>query len=78
MVGTGGVANGGTLPVHFNSADITGLGGVVDGVVNLSDVSGFAQIYFGTYDFSGDFFFDGLMNLSDVGRLAAGNGSVCP
>jgi hypothetical protein len=64
---------GGLMALHFNSADITG-----DGVVNLTDVGNFAAIYFGPYDFAGDFFADGQLNLLDVGRLGLGNGASCP
>lgn len=61
------------LPLHFNSADLTG-----DRVVNLSDVSIFAGHYFGEFDFAADLWLDGVLNLADVSRLALGLGGSCP
>ncbi len=61
------------LPLLFNSADMNG-----DGVVNLSDIGMFSEIFFGTYNFSADFFRDGQMNIADVGRMALGVGASCP
>jgi hypothetical protein len=46
--------------------------------VNLADVGSFSGIFFGAYDFSADFYADGALNLSDVGRLATGVGGSCP
>jgi hypothetical protein len=49
-----------------------------DLVVNLTDVVLFSQIYYGTYDYCADYYWDGLLNLSDIVLLAQGNGSSCP
>ena len=61
------------LDFHFNSPDITG-----DGTISLADVGLFSSDYFGAYQFRSDFFYDGELNLSDVGRLAYAIGSSCP
>jgi len=65
----------GGLPFNlaFNSADING-----DLIVNLVDVGLFSVVFYGAYDFSADFYADGVMNLADVGRLASGVGAACP
>jgi hypothetical protein len=64
---------GSEMALHFNSADING-----DGVVNITDVGAFSTIFYGAYDFAGDFFADGVLNVQDVGRLAVGVGAACP
>lgn len=64
---------GSEFALHFNSADMDGSGDVL-----LNDVGAFSTVFYGAYDFSADFFFDGVVNLSDVGRLAQGVGSACP
>ena len=46
--------------VQFNSADLDG-----NGVANLTDIAAFTQILFGAYDYSADFLWDGVINLSD-------------
>jgi hypothetical protein len=61
------------LPLSINSPDITG-----DGNVTLHDVSAFAQDLYGTYDFRSDLHRDGVINLSDVGRLVFGLQAACP
>jgi hypothetical protein len=64
---------GSDMALHFNSADING-----DQAVNLIDVGLFSGYLFGAYDYAGDFFFDGVVNLVDVGRMAVGLGGSCP
>jgi hypothetical protein len=49
-----------------------------DLVVNLTDVTLFAQTYYGAYDYCADFYWDELLNLSDIVLLAQANGSACP
>jgi len=61
------------LNIWVNSADMNG-----DGTVNIVDVSNFSEHYFGTYDFSADYFPDGVLNLADVVLLALGLGQSCP
>jgi hypothetical protein len=61
------------LRLNFNSPDING-----DGQVSLHDVGQFASDFFGNYHFRSDLARDGLINLADVGWLAAGLGAVCP
>ncbi len=60
------------LDIHVNSADRNG-----DLQVNLSDISLFAAAYYGTYDYCADFYWDGVLNLSDVALLAQANGVAC-
>lgn len=61
------------LQLNFNSPDING-----DGQVNIPDVGQFAGDFFGDYHFRSDLARDGLINLADLGGLAAGLGAVCP
>jgi len=61
------------VPIVLNSPDING-----DLEVNLSDVGMFAADFFGPYSFRSDFYWDGMLNLADVGRMASGMGSGCP
>ncbi len=63
---------GGAL-FHFNSPDING-----DLVVNLTDIAWFAGDYFGPYDYRSDFFWDGVLNLSDIALMAQAVGASCP
>ena len=56
-----------------NSPDIDG-----NLIVNLGDLGLFADNFFGEYDFRSDFYWDGVLNLSDVGRMATTFGEVCP
>jgi hypothetical protein len=49
-----------------------------DLVVNLTDVVLFAGAYYGAYDYCADFYWDGVLNLSDIVVLAQNQGSVCP
>ncbi|RKX28770.1 MAG: hypothetical protein DRP71_17015 [Verrucomicrobia bacterium] len=63
-----------TLPVSYNSPDLNG-----DGGVNLTDVQIFAGDFFAVgYAFRADLFFDNIVNLSDLPRLAAAIGAGCP
>jgi len=71
---SGAFLAGATLPINHNSADIDG-----NGAVNLSDVPLFAGDFYGGMDpFRSDFAFDGVVNLSDVVRLAQALGASCP
>lgn len=60
------------VPLRINSPDIN-----ADGVVNLIDVSDFADDYFGAYHYRSDFWWDGVLNLSDVAKMTAGYGASC-
>ena len=60
-------------PIVINSPDING-----DLVVNLIDVPLFAADFDGSYSFRSDFHWDGVLNLSDVVRMATGLGAECP
>jgi len=62
-----------TPTIIANSPDING-----DLVVNLGDLGLFADNFFGEYDFRSDFYWDGVLNLSDVGRMATTFGEDCP
>ncbi|MFH1842876.1 MAG: hypothetical protein ABIF77_06685 [bacterium] len=61
------------LDVYFNSPDIDG-----NLQVDLSDVVLFAIDYFGDYDYRSDFFWDGVLDLSDVVLMARGMNTSCP
>lgn len=61
------------LPLNFNSPDMNG-----DGTVDLLDVGLLATAFFGDYDFSADFFADGVVNIADVTRFAQSMGASCP
>lgn len=63
---------GGDL-LQFNGPDING-----DLAVNLVDVSLFAGDYFGSYDYRSDFYWDGVVNLTDISILAQSLGASCP
>jgi len=63
----------GDLDLRHISPDING-----DLVVNLTDVSLFAGDFYGGYSFRSDFYYDGVINLSDVGKLAQAIGAACP
>ena len=58
---------------QFNSPDINS-----DAIVNLSDVATFAGDFFGEYHYRSDFFWDGMLNLSDIVLMAQGVGAACP
>jgi len=59
--------------IVFNSPDIN-----ADLSVNLMDLSVFVPDYFGDYAFRSDFFWDGVLNLSDVAFMAIHMGEECP
>jgi hypothetical protein len=59
--------------ILVNSPDLN-----ADGQVNLSDVGLFSSDFYGAHRFRSDFFWDGVLNLADVGRLATGIGHECP
>jgi hypothetical protein len=61
------------LRIFFNSPDING-----DLFVNLTDVVLFANDYFGVYHYRSDFYWDGVINLSDVVLMSQSTGSHCP
>lgn len=68
------VTSSGPLPLRFNSPDLNG-----DRVAGLADVARFAADYFsGTNPFEADLFADGVVNIADIGVLAAGMGRGCP
>jgi hypothetical protein len=58
--------------ILINSPDIDG-----SGYVNLADVGYFAYDFFEVYHFRSDFIWDGVLNLADVGKLAAALGQSC-
>ena len=60
------------VSLRFNSADING-----DGIVNLVDTSLFSTDFFGPYQYRSDFYWDGVLNLADIARMAAGIGLSC-
>jgi hypothetical protein len=60
-------------PLHFNSPDLDG-----DLAVSLTDIGLFAEVYFGGYGFAGDLYFDGAVDLGDIGVLAGAVGAGCP
>jgi hypothetical protein len=65
---------GSDLDILFNSADING-----DLVNTLSDTVAFVNVYTGTvYDYSADFSYDGIINLSDLVLYAGGLNVACP
>ena len=59
--------------LHHNSPDITG-----DLAINLADVSLFAVDYHTGYTFRSDLFADGVLSITDLGRLATAVGANCP
>jgi hypothetical protein len=61
------------LDIQFNSPDLDGTG-----VVNLGDVVIFATDYFGPYNYRSDFYWDGLVNLSDIVLIAQALTAACP
>ncbi len=64
----------GPLPyIRTNSPDVNG-----DLEVNLSDLATFAQGFFGSYSFSLDYYWDGVLNLHDLARFAQHFGHTCP
>ncbi len=59
--------------ILVNSPDLNG-----DGMVNMADIPPFADDFHGSYAFRSDFQWDGVINLSDVTRLATSLGESCP
>jgi len=65
---------GSDLDILFNSGDING-----DLAVSLSDTILFVAVYTGSvYDYSADFSYDGIINLSDLVLYAGGLNTGCP
>lgn len=60
------------LQLRINSADING-----DLTVNLSDVTLFTTDFYGSYNYRSDFHWDGVLDLSDVVKMATGLGRSC-
>lgn len=64
----------GPLPyIRTNSPDVNG-----DLEVNLSDLATFAQGFFGSYSYCLDYYWDGVMDLRDLGIFAQHFGHACP
>jgi hypothetical protein len=61
------------LNMLVNSPDMN-----CDLTVNLTDVVLFAGAYYGAYDYCADFYWDGILNLSDIVVLAQNVGQACP
>lgn len=72
IVGMRLTSNNGLMLQH-NSADSNS-----DGEVNLVDIQIFVNDLHGAYAFRSDLFFDGVVNLNDVPRLARSVGATCP
>jgi hypothetical protein len=74
VVVSGEPVTNGNLGIIYNSPDING-----DLVVNLIDVSLFAEDYFGEgFWFRSDFEYDGVANLADIAKLSQAMGATCP
>lgn len=62
------------LEIYFNSPDLSG-----DTVVILTDVAMITQNIFGPYSYRADYYWDGVINLSDVAYMTTlGLGAGCP
>jgi hypothetical protein len=61
------------LNMLFNSPDEN-----CDKIVNLTDVVLFAGDYYGSYNYRSDFYWDGVLNLSDIVLLAQNLQTACP
>jgi hypothetical protein len=61
------------LPISVNSPDITG-----DQVANLDDIVMFGMDWLGSYHYRSDFFYDGVIDISDIALFAQGLGASCP
>lgn len=59
--------------LNTNSPDING-----DLVVNLSDLGLLANDLSSGYAYRSDFYYDGILNLSDIGKFATSVGAECP
>ncbi len=63
-----------SLPIQINSPDLNG-----DLKVDLSDIPIFAGDFYGSiYQYRSDLHYDGVVNLSDVARMAQSFGASCP
>lgn len=58
--------------MYFNSADVNG-----DGTVNLIDLNMIATAFYFEFHYSVDFYPDGVLNLSDIGRFITAVGASC-
>jgi hypothetical protein len=61
------------LDMVFNSPDIN-----CSKNVDLTDVILFTQDYYGSYNYRSDFYWDGVLNLSDIVLLAQNLQTACP
>ncbi len=61
------------LNLNYNSPDMNG-----DLVVNLTDIVLFADYFSGTYGYCADFYWDGVINLSDLVVITPHLGHSCP
>lgn len=61
------------LNLRLNSPDLN-----ADGKVDLSDLPTFATDFYGTYNYRSDFVWDGVVNLTDVVKMAGALGHDCP
>ena len=64
---------GSNLNILFNSADLD-----ASGLVDLSDTVTFSSAFQGAYDYMVDYYFDGILNLSDLVFFTLGLGTSCP
>lgn len=77
-IGTVIIVSGNTLAqaplnIRHNSPDVN-----CNLVVNLSDLSLYAQDVFAGYNYRSDFYWDNILNLSDLVLMAQGSGAACP
>jgi len=68
-----GVLDQAGMAIWVNSPDMN-----CDLLVNLSDLSMFAQAYFGAYTYCADFHYDGVLDLSDVVQFSSHYSHTCP
>jgi hypothetical protein len=61
------------LDIKVNSPDLDG-----DLFINLTDVVLFTDYFYEAYGYAADFYWDGVINLSDIVMLSFGMGSACP
>ena len=59
--------------IKVNSPDMNG-----DLIINLADVAMFSSAFFSGYSYCADYFWDGILNLSDVAILSQHVGHSCP
>ncbi len=62
-----------SVSLRANSADISG-----DRRVNLTDITLFTQDFRGDYHYRSDFYWDGVVDLTDVVLFVYGLGATCP